>query len=79
MVATEQFQSRHYARRGWAHDLVPSIDDGQVAFDRWMQRDSRFAIAVAEQARRRGFQTWVTDGSTSLERTARALIHILEL
>lgn len=65
IVPTEDFQRSRYVQRDWAHTFLPSVPEPQSAFDRWMQRDAQFAIAIADQARALGYHVLVTDGSTS--------------
>ena len=67
VVPTEAFQREHYVRRGWARDLIGATAQPEVAFDRWMQRDARFAAVVAEQARARGYLVLVTDSGSTLD------------
>jgi hypothetical protein len=49
---------------------VHETADPDAAFRRWMQRDARFAAAVADQARALGYRVVVTDGSRSVQDTA---------
>ncbi|MEV8437319.1 hypothetical protein AB0425_08100 [Actinosynnema sp. NPDC051121] len=65
LVPTPEFQVRHYERRTWARELLRDVPDPDRAFRRWMRRDARFAVVVAEQARALGYRVIVVDGSRS--------------
>lgn len=67
VVPTEEFQREHYARRAWAQQLVSNTSDPAVVFERWMQRDARFAVDIAEEARRCGYPVEVTGSAASLD------------
>lgn len=73
MVAAEAFQREHYAQRVWALELARSTRDPGGSFERWMQRDARFAREVAQWARDLGYPVQVTDGSASLGASYAAL------
>jgi hypothetical protein len=70
IVPALEFQVAHYTLRTWAQELVHETADPDAAFRRWMQRDARFAAAVADQARALGYRVVVTDGSRSVQDTA---------
>ncbi|GAB2576359.1 hypothetical protein Aab01nite_13160 [Paractinoplanes abujensis] len=68
LVPTPAFQRHHYARRRWARDLTRGLPPS--AFDRWMERDERFAARVAAEARDRGYRVLTVDGSFDVQTTA---------
>ena len=61
LVPTPAFQRHHYERRPWAGDLLTGLPAS--AFDRWMQRDERFATRVATEARSLGYRVLTIDGT----------------
>ncbi len=73
VVPTADFQQTHYARREWRHDVVRECADPERAWRNWMSRDISFARRVAEDARARGFEVLVVDGSRSLDEMIRAV------
>lgn len=76
VVPTESFQRRHYARRGWARELVRGTERPDIAFDRWMQRDARFATEVAMRARELDYRVLATDSHSSVRGQQAALNRI---
>ncbi|HEY8788202.1 MAG TPA: hypothetical protein VIM10_03565 [Actinopolymorphaceae bacterium] len=67
LVPTEEFQRAHYARRGWARNLLVGISDADDLFETWMRRDAAFGRLVALQARDLGYRVITVDGSASAE------------
>lgn len=79
VVPTEAFQREHYARRPWAMDVLRCTRDPAESFERWMERDARFALEVAEQARELGRPVQVTAGDMSLEEAHASLRRTLAM
>lgn len=73
LVPSETFQVRHYSQRPWAHDILSECSQPQQAFRNWMERDSRFADAVEEQARACAMPVRRVDGTHTLEETCALL------
>jgi 2-phosphoglycerate kinase len=69
LVPTATFQVQHYAQRPWARDILSECSQPQQAFQNWMDRDSRFANAVEEQARAGGMPVRRVDGTLTLPET----------
>lgn len=67
LVPTEEFQRAHYARRGWARELLADAPDADDLFETWMRRDAAFGRLVAEQARDFGYRLIMVDGNASVE------------
>ncbi len=66
IVPTESFQRAHYARRGWAQELVELTSDPVAAFESWMQRDAQFATLITTQAGEAGYSVLVTKDETPI-------------
>ena len=78
LVPSEAFQREHYARRGWARGVVERTSDPDLAFERWMQRDARFADEVRRQVLALGLTAIEVDGRETLEEVeARAWAHFV--
>src|SRR5512133_3459868 len=70
VVPSPEFQRHHYKQRDWWWDVVRECSDPRQAFEHWRQRDSQFALQVAELAQVRGFGLLRVDGQTSLAENA---------
>lgn len=73
MVPEPDFQVTHYARREWRHDVLQTCTDPEQAWRNWMDRDIGFARHVAGNARERGFEVLVVDGSRPLDEMIRVV------
>lgn len=69
LVPSEAFQRHHYAQRPWVHDVLADCTDPAQAFENWMQRDARFALWVAEQARLLGGRCLTITGEWTMAET----------
>ena len=67
LVPTPAFQRAHYARRGWASEVVALTRDPASAFEGWMRRDETSARLVRAQARRVGGALRVVGSDTPVE------------
>lgn len=79
VVPTEDFQREHYAQRAWALELVASTGDPAGSFERWMQRDARFAEQMTARARRLGYPVVLTDGTVSPDDALTAVTSLLDV
>jgi hypothetical protein len=70
LVASPDFQRRHYRQRAWAWDVVASSDDPERAFEQWMDRDVRFAAWVAAEADALGLGRVTVDGGRTVDEVA---------
>lgn len=70
MVATADFQIRHYSKREWIHKILAQCDNSEEAFKNWMARDSRFARWVAAEVNTLGLEMLEVGGQRSLEENA---------
>jgi 2-phosphoglycerate kinase len=70
IIPTAEFQTEHYAKREWAHQIVEQCDDAQSAFQNWMQRDIQFAKWVRAEAETLGCRVIIVDGKQSIEDNA---------
>lgn len=66
IVPAESFQRAHYARRGWAQELLGQTADPGAAFESWMQRDDQFATVITTQARETGYSLLATTDDTPI-------------
>lgn len=73
VVPAPDFQVTHYARREWRHDVLQTCTDPEQAWRNWMDRDIGFARHVAGDARERGFEVLVVDGSRPLDEMIRVV------
>ncbi|MFN8444305.1 MAG: hypothetical protein U0175_26215 [Caldilineaceae bacterium] len=77
LVPTAEFQRNYYSQRTWIKGILQQCDDPEQAFENWMERDSRFADWVAEQARKFGYPVIIVDGAESIEElTQRVAAHL---
>jgi hypothetical protein len=70
LVASPDFQRRHYRQRAWAWGVVASSDDPERAFGNWMERDVRFAAWVAAEADALGLGRITVDGGRTVDEVA---------
>lgn len=70
LVPTAEFQRNYYSQRTWIKGILRQCDAPEQAFENWMERDSRFAHWVAEQARKFGYPVLIVDGAESIEEIA---------
>ncbi|WP_438431200.1 hypothetical protein [Gorillibacterium sp. sgz500922] len=73
IVPSESFQRNLYARREWVPAILADAPDPGEAFERWMQRDTRFAEGVARQAEQLGAPVLRVDGTLAWDACARWL------
>lgn len=67
IVPARSFQLEHYAKRTWPANTLSQCTDRAAAWANWMERDIRFARAVASSARALACPLLVVDGLHSLE------------
>jgi hypothetical protein len=70
LVPTRAFQAHHYAQRPWVGGVLKECADPAAAFERWMERDARFAAWLEVEVRALGLGCIVVDGSRSVEEVA---------
>lgn len=70
VVATADFQLKHYARRKWVNDILQQCDDSEAAFQNWMERDIHFARWVIEEAKALDSYLLVVDGQQTIKESA---------
>jgi hypothetical protein len=67
IVPTAAFQLEYYGKRAWPADTLAGCTDHAAAWANWMERDIRFARAVAASAHALSYPLLLVDGPTSLE------------
>ena len=70
LVPTRAFQAHHYAQRPWIGGVLKECGDPAAAFERWMERDARFAAWLEDEVRELGLACIAVDGSRSMEEVA---------
>jgi len=70
LVPTRAFQAHHYALRPWVGGVLRECADPVAAFERWMERDARFAAWLEDEVRALGLACLAVDGSRSVEEVA---------
>lgn len=70
LVPTRAFQAHHYAKRPWIGGVLKECADPAAAFERWMERDARFAAWLEDEVRGLGLACIAVDGSRSVEEIA---------
>ena len=65
LVPTRAFLARHYAQRPWIGGVLRECADSAAAFERWVERDARFAAWLEDDVRARGITCIAVDGSRS--------------
>jgi hypothetical protein len=73
LVPTADFQTEHYARRGWVPSVLEQCVDGEAAFRNWMERDAEFARRLTAEVSALGLELLRVDGKQTAEETARAV------
>ena len=67
IVPTASFQLEHYGKRTWPADTLALCTDRAAVWSNWMERDIRFARAVAASACALTYPLLLVNGSTSLD------------
>ena len=70
LVPTRAFQVHHYAQRPWIGGVLRECADPTAAFERWMERDARFAAWLVDEVRGLGLAFIAVDGSRGVEEVA---------
>lgn len=70
LVPTRAFQAHHYAQRPWVGDILRECVDRATAFERWMEREARYAAWLEDEVRGLGLACIAVDGSRSVEEVA---------
>ncbi len=70
MVPTREFQFATYSQRDFIKDILSQCADPKLAFENWMERDSRFAEEVCQRAGQFGYPVIQVDGRLSIEENA---------
>jgi hypothetical protein len=78
MVPTKEFQIKYFSKREWVGDYLSPCSDKEKAFSNWMGRDVLFALAALKQARDKGYETLIVDGSKSIEENYRFVIEVFK-
>ena len=73
LVPTAGFQAHHYAQRPWIGGVLKECADPAAAFERWMERDARFAAWLEDEVRGLGLACIAVDGSRSVDEVARVV------
>lgn len=71
VAPTPAFQHAHYAARPWIRNILAQCSEPEIAFHNWMERDSRFAQWVVNEARSRHYATLIVDGRQTIVENAR--------
>lgn len=67
LVPTRAFQAHHYAQRPWIGGVLKECADPAAAYERWMERDARFAAWLEDEVRGLGLAFIAVDGSRSAD------------
>ena len=73
IVPTRTFQYNEFKNRGWVERYLGSCSDPEKAFDNWIERDSRFATIIREQAEEFGMNLITVDGKEDLDQVYKQL------
>jgi len=74
LFPSEGFQRQAYPQRGeWVQAILQQCTDPEEAWERWMERDVRFAHWVAEEARQRGYRVLWVESEGSLRKGAQRI------
>lgn len=73
VVPTPDFQTEHYARRGWVPGVLEQCDEPEAAFHNWMERDAGFARWLTSEVEALGLELLRVDGQRTIEENAEAV------
>lgn len=79
IVPTKEFQYSHYKERPFVPYVLEGCSDKTAAFENWMERDVLFAVFVREQAEQLGYESVVTTGELSIQKTYNIVCQIFGL
>lgn len=67
ITPTAEFQVAHYKERLWVPYVLEGCSNKEKAFNNWMNRDIMFANDVTRQCLEEGYDSFVNDGSISID------------
>jgi hypothetical protein len=70
LVPTRAFHAHHYAQRPWIGGVLRECVDPAAAFERWMERDVRFAAWLEDEVGGLGLGCIAVDGARSVVEVA---------
>ena len=79
IVPTADFQRTHYAKRDWIRGGVEQCENGEKAFQNWMERDARFAQWVTAEAKSLNLEVLKVDGEHTIKENALAVARHFEI
>lgn len=79
IVPTAEFQLKHYKEREFIPYVLRGCKNQEKAFENWMDRDIKFALDVANKARKNKMNLIVNDGNKSVEKNLNIVEEFFEL